>query len=231
MVSLRENFVRSVSHEFRTPLSIILSSKELLERYDERLSPESRQQHLQKIGDEVDYMVQMLEDVLIVSKARAIGLEIQPEPVEVENFCQEIIGEVKVAHPHNQQIEFVCPEKIGCILLDKRLLHYMLANLLSNAIKFSLPEQIVRLEVVRQDTSLVFQVADQGIGIPKEEQEHIFEPFYRARNNKRVKGAGLGLALVQSSVEAYGGTILLDSTEGVGTTFTISLPVLVDNPC
>jgi PAS domain S-box-containing protein len=230
IVSLRENFVRSVSHEFRTPLSIILSSKELLERYGDRLSPESRQQHLQKIGDEVDYMVQMLEDVLVVSKARAIGLEIQTELVELETVCQEIIDEIKISYPQNEHIEFICPEKFTPLTLDKQLIHYMLGNLLSNAIKFSPPQKPVRLEVTRQETSLIFQVTDQGIGIPREEQEYIFEPFYRAKNNHKVKGTGLGLTLVQSSVEAYNGSIILDSTEGVGTTFTISLPVFLDQP-
>jgi PAS domain S-box-containing protein len=223
-VNLKEQFMSMMSHEFRTPLTVILSGADLLKNYYNRLGPEKRLKHLLKIIAQAEYMNALLEDALLFSKGSVGKLEFNPAPVDVETFCREIFEQTRLMDDgkHTFVLEH---EVVGERLMDQKLLQHILSNLLSNAVKYSPLHSEVKCQLQQQeDDYLVFQVSDQGIGIPLRDQERMFEPFHRARNTGDVSGTGLGLAIVKSCVDTHGGTIMCESREGNGTTFTVRLP-------
>lgn len=227
LLRFKERFLSLVSHEFRTPLAVILSSKELLERYYERLLPEKRAEHYNKIAAQVQQMLAMLDNIITVNKANSGMLAFRPRPVPVNSLCREIVDSVRQIDQQHD-LQFTAEDRIGVALVDPNLLHHILSNLLLNALKYSEPGTTVTLEsALSEDGSeIVFRVSDEGIGIPQEDQGLIFEPFFRASNIHHQAGSGLGLVIVRNSVEAHGGTLRLESTPGEGTKFEIRLPLI-----
>jgi PAS domain S-box-containing protein len=225
LVELRETFISIISHEFRTPLTVILSSKDLLERYFERFSPEQRQAHLEKIGAQVHSMVGMLDDILTVSRANAGMLEFDPMALDLPAYCQELLEEFASNHKQHR-FEFDCRVAWNKCRVDPRLLRHMMINLLNNAAKYSPAGSLIRLELDQDVDQLVLRVIDEGYGIPADEMENLFEPFFRASNIRTIQGTGLGLPIAKNSAELHGGAITCDSQVGVGSTFTISLPLV-----
>lgn len=225
LVALREQFINTISHEFRTPLAVIQSSSDLLEHYRERLTVVRQIEHLHEIKRQVRRMADMIEDVLKISKARAGKVRFRPAPMNLNEFCQTLIGLVGQSSHDSHQIMFTSDRNYCDVALDERLLTHILMNLLSNAVKYSPNGGEVRLNLFSEDSQLVFQVNDQGIGIPPEDHDHIFEPFQRGSNVEDIDGTGLGLAVVRDSVLLHGGSITFDSRSGTGTIFTVRLPV------
>ncbi|MCC7451026.1 MAG: PAS domain S-box protein [Anaerolineae bacterium] len=224
LLELKERFISMVSHEFRTPLTVILSSAELLEAYADRLSSDKRFGHIRRIEDQAKRMSHMLESVLTISRAKAGKLIFSPVPIDLKAFCQHILDDLRANHP-TQQLVFNTSGNLDGIYVDETLVQHMLLNLLSNAVKYSPAGGTITLTVARQDSTVLIQISDTGIGIPVDDQKRLFEPFHRGRNTKNIQGTGLGLTIVKNSVEIHGGTIDCDSREGAGTTFTIRLPV------
>jgi hypothetical protein len=221
---LQNRFIRTISHEYRTPLSIILACSQLLETNVDPHNKEKQLRNCQKIQNSVKYMVGMLEDLLTFNKAVSGELTFNPAPLEVCQFCSQLVEDYQLLTGDRHEIQFICCGKRTTAYVDEELLHKILGNLLSNALKYSPDGGTIHLSMACQDNQVIFQVRDPGIGIPLEDQPHIFEPFHRAANVDTIRGVGMGLAIVKRAVDLQGGAISLESEVGVGTTFTVTLP-------
>jgi PAS domain S-box-containing protein len=222
---LKSRFVSMVSHEFRNPLATIQSSSDLIKEYGHRMTDQRKLEHLQKIQAQVRRLVDMLNDILTISKAQTVGLEFNPLPLDVEAFCEEIIEEMRLV---DETHELVFTTKGNCpqAMIDDKLVRKIIANLLSNALKYSPEKSTVTLKLSCDDRNITLQVQDQGIGIPQEDQARMFEVFHRASNVGSVFGTGLGLAIIKQAVERHSGRISFESQVDVGTTFTVTLPIV-----
>jgi hypothetical protein len=220
----RSRMLSLASHEFRTPLSSIQVSAQLLQNHGDQLTEEKRKQGFQRIQDAVGNMNQILEDVLTLSRAEAGQLLYNPENLEVVACCKDLLDLFQFSM--NQDLKLTCFAPDGPIqaYLDRKLLWHLLNNLLSNAVKYSPDGGEVQVVVDRQGSWVRIQVKDQGIGIPSEEQEHLFEPFFRASNVELMPGTGLGLAIAKLAVDLHGGRIKVHSEVGRGANFIALLP-------
>lgn len=221
---LKSRFVSMVSHEFRNPLNSILASTQILERYSEQWSQEKKQEFFERVKIGVKKMTELLDDVLIIGKAEGGRLEVKPTPFDIENFCRNLVEEMKLSTGTQHEISFVSQGQCANAYLDKKLLGHILTNLLSNAIKYSHKGSTIDFKLSYQNREIIFQIQDQGIGIPSEDIALLFESFHRASNVKNIPGTGLGLAIVKKCVDLQGGKITVISEVG-NTTFTVSLPL------
>ncbi len=225
---LKSHVVSTTSHEFRMPLSTILSSADLLEFYGDRVTPDKQLEHIQRIQNAAVNMNNLLSDILLIERADAKKLKCEPTPIKVRSFCQGLISELTRGDDRETdgyvtlQVEPDLSEVWAC--LDEKLLRQMLMNLLSNALKYSRVPPIVELVLSVTADELVFTICDRGIGIPKVDLDRLFEPFQRGSNVGSVPGNGLGLAIVKQSVEIQGGTVQVLSEVGVGTSVRVTLP-------
>jgi PAS domain S-box-containing protein len=222
---LKSRFVSMVSHEFRTPLATILSSSDLIKRYNQRMTEERKQEHLQTIQVQVKRLTGMLEDILTIGKAETVGLSINPSLIELKPFCQEIVEEMQMIAP-THRFDFSVIREGAPVMLDGKLMRRAITNLLSNAVKYSPPGSTIFFSVCGGNRQTMFYIRDQGIGIPAEDQAHLFEVFHRAQNVGTVPGTGLGLAIVKQAVDAHLGTVTVHSEPGKGTMFSVSIPVV-----
>lgn len=221
---LKADFLHMVTHEYRTPLGVIMTSAEILERYAERLGPGERAQKLKEIRGNTRRLAQMLDDVLFLGRAESGRLTLETAAVEVESWLQEITDEVVHSLGAERTIDLVVSKEARHARLDPRVLGHALSNVISNALKYSTLDRPVRIaaEVAREQ--LTFRVADEGIGIPVADQQKLFQTFRRASNVGTVSGTGLGLVIVKRCVELHGGTLKLESEVGRGTTVTVQIP-------
>jgi signal transduction histidine kinase len=222
---LKSNFVAMVSHEFRAPMTIIRTSAQLLENYNPQLTEERRAKYFQRIQSSINQMVQLLDEVLFLSKTEVDRVEYQPAPLDLKNFCQELTEIFQLNTDAKRDIIFNHQGECTLAQMDENLLSCIFTNLLSNAIKYSFPESKIWFDLVCQEDVATFRVQDQGIGIPYRDQTRLFETFYRARNVGKIEGTGLGLVIVRKCVDLHGGEIRIISKEGVGTTITVRLPM------
>ncbi|WP_231867038.1 ATP-binding protein [Anabaena sp. 4-3] len=213
-----------ISHEFRTPLTVILLSSQLLIETLEDLIEENQLKHLLRIQSSAKIMNHILTDILTLTRAEAGKLDFNPQVINVENFCLNLVEDLQLFGTKIQMIEFLKEGSHFRANLDEKLLYSILSNLLLNAIKYSDNQEKIYLILKCAATSTVFQVIDKGIGIPPAEQQKIYEPFYRCQNVENIAGTGLGLAVVKKCVELHKGEISVDSKLDVGTTFTVRLP-------
>lgn len=221
---LKSQFVSMVSHEFRNPLNGISGMTQILERYGDNLTSEKKAEILQQLKHNISKMVDLLDNVLIISRQDVGKLKFKPEPLELETFCRGLIDEIQINLPQKQQINLIYrPEEIE-FALDCNLLHHILSNLLSNACKYSPQNSTIDLEINYQSSKLFFIVRDRGIGIPAEDLSNLFDSFYRAQNVNGIQGSGLGLTIVKKYVELHQGEIAVESKINQGTTFTVILP-------
>lgn len=221
---LKSRFSSMVSHEFRTPLSVIQSSSDLLRNYSDRMSAERRDQQLESIQLQVRRLVGLLDDILALGKAQTVGLDFNPVPIDVLRFCQEIVSEMRPTaktHQFTFDVEGDCYQTYA----DTKLLRQAITNLLSNAVKYSPEGKTVYVRLSCEGDQILIRIRDEGAGISKEDQQHLFEAFYRAKNVLSIPGSGLGLPIVKQAIEAHGGTVTCESEIGQGTTFTLTLPV------
>jgi signal transduction histidine kinase len=221
---LKSRFVWMVSHEFRNPLNSILASTQILERYSEQWAQEKKQEFFERIKIGVKKMTELLDDVLVIGEAEGGELEVKPTPFDLEKFSQDLVEEMKLSTGTQHAIAFVSEGQCANACLDKKLLGHILTNLLSNAIKYSPQGSTVNFKLTCQDGEIIFQIQDQGIGIPSEDMGRLFESFHRASNVKNIPGNGLGLAIVKRCVDLQGGKITVASEVG-NTTFTVTLPM------
>lgn len=222
---LRANFVSLVSHEFRTPLEIILTSSDILDRYLDRLPEEKRTHHLQIIHDSVKRMSGMMEDVLLLGKVEAGKLQFQPRAISLSQFSQRVTDEMLSATGHRCPIELHLDGNLEGARGDESLLRHVFANLLSNGVKYSPAGAPVTLRLAREGENLVLTITDQGRGIPPADRARLFQSFQRGSNVSDTPGTGLGLLIVKKCVDIHDGQVALASEEGRGTTFTVTLPL------
>jgi PAS domain S-box-containing protein len=227
LTALKNQFMTTISHEFRTPLATILSSSELLERYAERLTLERKQECLTTIRTQVSQLTSLLQDMTMIISVERDQITFEPEQVNIGALCEEILSEWRAAAAPQRRFEFKTEGLLDDIGADKRLLHYILHNVLSNAVKYSPPETLVKLNVRREGSQMVFSIIDQGIGICAEDRARLFEPFFRGRNVGNINGTGLGLKIVKDCVDIYGGVIAFENGDGGGTRVTVRLPTAI----
>lgn len=226
---LRSRFWSMVAHEFRTPMTTILGSAQLLEELHLQLPEERRREYLSLIQQSVRSMEQLLNDVLSIGRVEGGRLKFEPAPFDLGQFCRDLIDEMQFNAGHNYQIIFHQQGNCNQIYLDKKLLRHILVNLLSNAIKYSPQGGQVYLNVCCEQEKVSLQIKDSGIGIPLENQNHLFEPFQRATNVGSIPGTGLGLTMVKKCLDLHSGQIAINSEVGVGTTVTVTFVASVLN--
>lgn len=221
---VRGRFISMLSHEFRTPLASIQTSLDLLDQYSERLPEENKAERYARMRAQIKEVTELLDEVLILMKTDTVGMDFHPEPVDVIALCKSVMEQM---HDDDQAHVFACHTALPDLIVhvDPKLLRYALRNLMTNAVKYSPPSSTVSVDLSCQNEQFVIRVSDQGIGIPKSEQRRVFETFFRATNAHDLPGTGLGLAITKQAMELHSGTLELESAEGVGTTFTIKLPL------
>jgi signal transduction histidine kinase len=221
---LKSRFISTVSHEFRTPLASILANSQIIERYEKRLSDEQKSGYHAKIKAQIQYLSNLVEDVLLASKGDSIGFHLEIDREDFRTFCEEIISEISLLAPSNVQLSLEIIGKAENLAFDSKLLRHILFNLLSNAVKYSPNGGKVMLKVNCKVKDFSLAVSDEGIGIPPPEQDKLFQSFFRASNAGKVAGTGLGLTIVKRAVEAYGGDVSLRSRPKKGTVVEVKLP-------
>jgi PAS domain S-box-containing protein len=220
---LKSRFVSMASHEFRTPLSAILTSVSLIESYNKEDQEEKRKKHTDRIKASVKNLVGILNDFLSLDKLEQGKVEIVNESFDLLEFSNDIVEEVNGMLKEGQRIHF---SHLGQkkIVLDKKILKNILLNLLSNAIKYSDENKEICFLIEADQGFISIEVKDEGMGIPEEEQKNLFGKFFRAKNATNIQGTGLGLNIVKKYVELLDGTIDFTSMYKQGTTFRIKFP-------
>ncbi|MBD1842928.1 CHASE3 domain-containing protein [Cyanobacteria bacterium FACHB-63] len=218
---LKLRFFSMVSHEFRTPLSVILGSVQLLIEGNSKWGEERRLKNLDRIQTAAQTMKQLFTDVLTLTRAESGKLECNPEAIDLESFCLNLVEDFEISAAGSHVIEFQAEQQVTHVSLDERLLYLALSNLLSNAIKYSTPGSKVLLRLESTIDRIRFQVQDEGVGIPMEDQTKLFEPFYRGQNSSYAAGTGLGLSVVKKCVDVQGGLISIQSWKEGGTIVTV----------
>lgn len=220
---LKSRFVAMASHEFRTPLTTVLTSATLIEKYAESDQQEKRQKHLQRIRSSVNHLNDILEEFLSVGRIEEGKIETNPEIVEVPQLLRDTIADLQGMLKPGQTIQLHSSE-LKPMWLDASLLRKVLVNLLSNAIKYSGPDSVVTVQSTFASDSLTLSVTDQGVGMSPDDQKHLFERFFRAKNVSHIPGTGLGLHIVGQYIDLMGGTVTFQSELNAGTTVTLTLP-------
>lgn len=223
---LKSRFIAFATHEFRIPLTTINSSTDLLQYHCRDVMDDKKSKHFQQIKISIDRMTQLLEDVLLMGKDDAGKLEFNPAPLDLAEFCQNLVEELQLNAGNQHIICYTSQGKFANACMDENLLRKILTNLLSNAIKYSPEGGTVFFELSCHDEAVTFRIQDKGIGISLKDQQQLFEPFYRAANVDKIKGTGLGLSIVKKCVEVHRGQIVVESEVGLGTTFTVMLPLV-----
>ncbi|PLZ09081.1 hybrid sensor histidine kinase/response regulator [Fischerella thermalis] len=223
----KSEFVSMLSHDIRSPLNTILLAAGLLQNSGDKLSTEKKLNHYKLICSAIKNMTQLLDEASLLGKADSGRLEREFTLLNLQDFCHQLVEDAQlIAVDKRITVVFTTTGQPTEILSDENLLRHILGNLLSNAIKYSRPDSIVYFELRFKNQTVIFNIKDEGIGIPLEDQKQLFQPFYRANNVGSIPGTGLGLAIVKKCLEAHGGEITVNSEVGVGTTFTVTLPLI-----
>lgn len=221
---LKTRFISMISHEMRTPLTSIMLSADLLKRYEGTWNLEEREKHFDRIQKTVLNLTHLLENVLTVGRLEAGRFELTRETIDLQSLTQAIIENVQLIRGVQDKIDFIYKGGCSNVRVDENLVVLIITNLLSNALKYTLNDKKVILELFGNDKDIIFRIKDQGIGIPTEDQNKIFDTFFRGSNTNGVNGYGLGLSIVKKCVEAHNGKIFVESIENIGTTFTVIIP-------
>jgi len=221
---LKSRFVTMASHEFRTPLSTILSSISLIAKYTQSEDDDKRQKHVQRIKSAVTNMTLILNDFLSAERLEDGRISAKFSEFSLKDLMNETLIEMHGILKQGQRIDYK-HEGEQNLELDPQMLKNIFINLISNAIKFSGENKTITVRTRIEPSQTLIKIADEGIGIPKEEQEHMFERFYRAKNVTNIQGTGLGLNIVSKYLEAMNGSIQFESELNKGTTFTINIPL------
>jgi len=219
---LKSRFVSTASHEFRTPLSSILSSVDLISMYTSDSQITKREKHIGKIRKSVSSLTNILNDFLSLGRIEEGNIHPVFSAIELEELCNDISEELRYFERDGKRISFLIEAENSVFYSDKKILSTILTNLLNNALKYS--SELVSCELVHKNQQLKIKITDRGIGIPEEEQKHLFTRFFRAKNAEHIDGTGLGLSIVKKYVEILEGQISFESKEGEGTRFEIILP-------
>lgn len=221
---IKSRFVSMASHEFRTPLSAVLSSASLLSKYTNTEEQQKRDKHINRIKDSVKHLNDILEDFLSLGRLDEGRIEADPTRFDLNELVRETIGNLQLILKKGQNIRCNCDGE-RMILADKKLLKNIFINLLSNASKFSPENSSIEIDLDTDTRFASLQITDHGIGISYEDQKHLFSSFFRGSNAANVQGTGLGLHIVKRYVDLMGGTVHLQSEQDKGTSVTVRFPV------
>ncbi|MBL7709891.1 MAG: PAS domain-containing sensor histidine kinase [Chitinophagaceae bacterium] len=219
---IKSRFVSMASHEFRTPLSTILSSATLVSKYPGSDDFDKRERHIRRIKESVNHMNELLEDFLSLGKLEEGKVAITVSSFNVKEFFEDVIDEMKTQLKPGQEIIFTC-EGLGHFMTDKRMMKNILLNLLSNAIKFSGEGKKIRVCSDNLEHRLYIKVQDEGMGIPAEDIPHLFATFFRGKNVSNIQGTGLGLPIIKRYLGLLKGDIKVESELEKGTTFHVEM--------
>jgi K+-sensing histidine kinase KdpD len=224
--TMRTEFLANVSHELRTPLAVIKGSANSLLQPDVIFDEETRREFLVSIDKDADTLTRLVDDLLMMSRLEADALEVNRKPravLELFDLVKDRLEGLTVKH----RLRITIPDSIPQVVVDDIRIGEVLTNLVDNAVKFSEDNTTIKIEAHQNCKEIIISVADEGIGIPTELQEKVFERFFQGKNGhkaNRRKGTGLGLAICRGIVEAHGGKIWVESKPGKGTKFSFSLP-------
>jgi PAS domain S-box-containing protein len=221
---LKTSFVSMASHEFRTPLTSIKATSDIILRYFDKFSRDDINERLNKIKREVGDMTIMLEDILIIGKSDAQKLDYNPERLDIVILIKDIITEYQLSESENRPLVYTISSPVIMVNADKKWIKHMVINLFSNATKYSDKDKPIEITMEQNQSSICFCVRDYGIGISKEDIKLLFEPFHRGENVRNISGTGLGLSVLQRAVELHKGEIEVESKIGKGSNFKIILP-------
>ncbi len=220
---VKTRFISIASHEIRNPLHTISAFAQILHRSSDKLTEEKKQEFYEKIKNYVKKTTDILDDILLLSRGELGKRKFNVTTSNLNDFCEQFIQENQIIN--DNKINFFSQDKYISACIDENLLRHVLTNLLTNAIKYSPKDSPIDLELISNEEEVIFQIKDKGIGITPEDQQHLFESFYRASNVGKIPGTGLGLAIAKQCVDLHNGKIAVKSEVGVGTTFTVTLPI------
>lgn len=220
---LKSKFISTASHEFRTPLTSIMSSSQMVDKYLDSWDANKIRTHLKRIQDSAFYLTHLMDDVIKINHAESGRMTINKKLINYRNYLTDLTESHKLVNKHEILLNYSCPQEE--YTMDHKQLDLILSNLLSNADKYSNENSVIIVSTHEKANFLVIEIIDQGIGISESELNKIFDPFYRAANAELYKGSGLGLSIVKNSVELLGGSISVESQINIGTSFTVSLPI------
>ncbi len=222
---LKSRFITTASHEFRTPLSTILSSAKLIARYTEKEQLDKINKHIDRIHKVVNNLNNVLDDLLSWSKMEEGKVYYSPQEFEVKEIINNLLEEAEICIKTKQKIIYTHQGEAFPVCLDPNYLTTIVLNLVNNAIKYSDPASTIQVTSKLETAFLYVEVIDQGLGIPLKDQAHLFERFFRGDNVHNIPGTGLGLNMVKKYLEVMNGSITFQSKEGKGSHFSISIPV------
>ena len=217
---MKSRFVSMASHEFRTPLSAVLSSISLINSYIASGQNEKTEKHVDRIKSSIKNLTMILDDFLSLDKLEQGKVEVEKSIFDIREFLEDMVEEIRGIRKTGQSI-IINQEGNSEVFLDKKIMKNIMLNLLSNAIKYSAENKEILVDTIINDASISIAIKDAGIGIPEEEQKHLFNKFFRAKNSGSIQGTGLGLNIVKHYVDLLGGTISFNSAANAGTTFII----------
>ena len=218
---LKSRFVTMASHEFRTPLTTILSSTNLIEQYVTEADHPKRQRHTQRIVSSVRMLTDILDDFLSAGKIEEGKIRVRFSRFDIEHTINDVLSTMTANIKKNQQFKYVHSGHKE-VMLDSSLLKYIVINLISNASKFSTENAAIEIKTSCENGRTILCVKDNGIGISAEDQKHLTERFFRAANAANIQGTGLGLHIVSKYTELMEGEIACNSELGIGTEFTLT---------
>jgi hypothetical protein len=223
---LKTKFLSLVSHEFKTPLSGILTSATLAEKYIQENQQDKREKHLGTIRNKVHYLNNILNDFLSIERLDAGSGQYKYNSFSLKRLINEVVYNANVTLKSGQ--ELIYPQEMEDMMLyqDEKILELILSNLIGNSIKYSPEDTLIKFEVSPTENAISFMVEDQGIGIPQQDQKHIFERYFRAENAVLNQGTGIGLNIARTHLENLGGSIEFTSIENKGTKFIVKIPIL-----
>ena len=226
---LKTHFLTTVSHEFRTPLSAILSNIQMLELYDEKWSADKKAPAFSRILQAVKQMNSLLNDLSVVARDEAGKFQINPVRFDIALFLDELVRDTTNMLSHSPSVNIENTVRDCMVTMDKELVRYIFTNLLSNAVKFTPSDEQITVSLNDSpDNGIILQIRDHGIGIAPQDLPTIFEPFHRGQNVAGYPGTGLGLSIVKRCVDLHKGNITIESILGKGTVVTAVLPQLLN---
>ena len=220
---LKTSFVSMASHEFRTPLTSIKTTSDIVLRYGDKLSREDINERLRKIKREVEDMTVMLEDILIIGKSDAQKLNYNPELLNLVSLITDIITEYQLNESESKSIDYIISSPVIMVHADKKWIKHIVINLFTNATKYSAKDKPIEITIKQERSSVSFCFMDYGIGVSKNDIKLLFEPFHRGKNTQNISGTGLGLSVVKKAVELHKGKIEVESKLGKGSSFKVIL--------
>jgi signal transduction histidine kinase len=222
---MKTRFMSMISHEFRTPLTVIVSSSDIMKLESENDNSEKIQKQSLKIRNSVKQMTSLIDDVIAFNNTESSTYILRIDEIEICNLIQEIISEQKLTY--KSSVNVVCDSNNNPLNMysDKRILRHILSNLIGNAVKYTPSDKNISVNIKKMQNIVKIQISDQGIGIPPTDMENIWEPFFRGSNIRNISGTGFGLYIVKDFVTKLGGEINITSKINEGTTVSLIVPV------